>query len=499
VAVFQCALQTITTGARNTARGNDWGGHQPRLTRTANGLFVVYPVTGGFSIARQQTNGSWTVVATATADDMPPSLVAQPDGTLHIFSIISGVGTLWSGLPSGNTLTLTPETIPNFPTSSDNFYAAMGIDASGNLAVVGPYETTAPSGYNWAYRTAAGTWTHGHAVIPYRCCYSYVFPVGGNIAIVDTTDVEWADHGYSVPAGHWSDYVFNELHYNLINVGTGAITVLYNYTEEPTVGFPQPYIGVADAYLDATGYMHVIYMLQDCASTAGVRTTLHLCLSAAGVVQYNTGLSLATGLFYGRIVQHGDGHFYLLVWSGLNSSGTTSILYDLGLDGNQTPTPVATMNLATNNLGYSGFFVSVQRGGGFLTNTIDAAFPTGDFASLLYIEAIITQAAGWIKNAAGGKLATLANQVTINNVAEVHPTFVSAEVGTVNATTVAVTFSEAVAAVGSDYLTGVTIKVNTVAATISSATRQANQAVVYYVLASAVVYGDTITWEYVAA
>jgi hypothetical protein len=79
------------------------------------------------------------------------------------------------------------------------------------------------------------------------------------------------------------------------------------------------------------------------------------------------------------------------------------------------------------------------------------------------------------------------------------PTFASAEVGTVGATTVAVTFSEAVTAVGNDYTSGVTITVNGSAATISSGTRQTNQALVYYVLSAPVVYGDTITWAYVAA
>ncbi len=50
-----------------------------------------------------------------------------------------------------------------------------------------------------------------------------------------------------------------------------------------------------------------------------------------------------------------------------------------------------------------------------------------------------------------------------------------------------------------DYANGVTIKVNGVAATISSAERQSDHAVVRYVLAEAVQAGDTVTWEYVAA
>lgn len=75
-----------------------------------------------------------------------------------------------------------------------------------------------------------------------------------------------------------------------------------------------------------------------------------------------------------------------------------------------------------------------------------------------------------------------------------YPAFSAAEVGTVNASTVAVTFSIDVSA--SDYAAGVTIKVNGSGATISSATRQANHAVVYYVISAAVANGDAVTWEY---
>jgi hypothetical protein len=75
----------------------------------------------------------------------------------------------------------------------------------------------------------------------------------------------------------------------------------------------------------------------------------------------------------------------------------------------------------------------------------------------------------------------------------------SAEIGTVNDTTVVVTFVEEVSAVGDDYSSGVTIKVNGASVTVSSGTRQANHAVVYYVITPAVIFGDVVTWEYVAA
>src|SRR3970040_1067203 len=75
------------------------------------------------------------------------------------------------------------------------------------------------------------------------------------------------------------------------------------------------------------------------------------------------------------------------------------------------------------------------------------------------------------------------------------PLYSSSEIGTVNGYTVVVTFDMNISA--SNYATGVTIKENGVATTITSATRQANHAVVHYEIpipwhGS----GDVITWEY---
>lgn len=83
----------------------------------------------------------------------------------------------------------------------------------------------------------------------------------------------------------------------------------------------------------------------------------------------------------------------------------------------------------------------------------------------------------------------------VNEPAAVAPQFSSAEIGNVNASTVVVTFDQDVTA--SNYATGVTIKVGGVSQTISSATRQANHAVVHYVIP--VLWhgsGDSVTWEY---
>jgi hypothetical protein len=81
-----------------------------------------------------------------------------------------------------------------------------------------------------------------------------------------------------------------------------------------------------------------------------------------------------------------------------------------------------------------------------------------------------------------------------NGTAGVLPEFVSAEVGTVDDVTVVLTLNEDV--VASDYALGFTIKKNDVEQTISSATRQTDHAVIYFVLADAVEEGDSVNIEY---
>ncbi len=76
------------------------------------------------------------------------------------------------------------------------------------------------------------------------------------------------------------------------------------------------------------------------------------------------------------------------------------------------------------------------------------------------------------------------------------PDFSTTEEGNVTDSTLVVTFTEAVNSETSDYATGVTIKINAVPVTISSGTRQANQAVVHYVITPIADANDVITFEY---
>ena len=72
--------------------------------------------------------------------------------------------------------------------------------------------------------------------------------------------------------------------------------------------------------------------------------------------------------------------------------------------------------------------------------------------------------------------------------------YAAGHVGDVGTTTVEVHFTANVNA--TDYAAGVTIKVNSVAQTINSATRQADHSQVFYVILAAADVDDVITFEY---
>lgn len=78
----------------------------------------------------------------------------------------------------------------------------------------------------------------------------------------------------------------------------------------------------------------------------------------------------------------------------------------------------------------------------------------------------------------------------------VAPQFASAEIGNVDNLTIVVTFDMDVSAAGDDYLTGVVVNVNGLLTVTSSGTRQANHAIVHYVITTPVANGDTVTWNY---
>jgi hypothetical protein len=86
----------------------------------------------------------------------------------------------------------------------------------------------------------------------------------------------------------------------------------------------------------------------------------------------------------------------------------------------------------------------------------------------------------------------ISNSITVTDV----PSVVSMEVGTVNATTLVITFLDDVTS--EDFTDGWTFKINNVAASISAAEQQTDHKVVHLTV-DAVAFGDTVTLAYAQA
>ena len=149
--------------------------------------------------------------------------------------------------------------------------------------------------------------------------------------------------------------------------------------------------------------------------------------------------------------------------------------------------------------------VTIKKNGS--TQTISSATRQSDHTVVRYVlsaPADANDTVTWEYAKADGTLASefdgtvledVSAQAVVDNIAAVPPQYSSAEIGTVNDTTVAVTFTTKVSAAGNDFSTGVIIKVNTVSKSISTGTRQTDHHIVYYVI-PAVDANDVVTVEY---
>ena len=94
----------------------------------------------------------------------------------------------------------------------------------------------------------------------------------------------------------------------------------------------------------------------------------------------------------------------------------------------------------------------------------------------------------------GSLLGNVTAKTATNTVAGVAPTFVSAEIGTIGAGTIDVTFS--VNVFSGNYVTGTSVTINTGSVGIVSGVRQADHKIIRYVLASPAVNGDEVRWSF---
>ena len=317
----QLSQSSIEIVANNTASGdggNAWGGHQTRIVHTVDGVFTAY-TTGNeylnrsWQLALREEDGTWKIIATGISGREPVNLLASPDGTLHIIGWPNGIGTMWSGKPQGNQISMNEEIIPGVA-NGDWPYNSAGIDASGDICVLSSVGGDTPDGqFKWAcLLSGSKIWIYHKTLLDYRFCYTYVFPnPDGSLSLVSTRDVRWNALGYQKPAGLF-DYVSNAFGFwRTDDITTGRLKRVFQVEEKPTDQFNDPHLGgQLDAYFDTNNNMHIIYRVSG-SSTNGASIIREAVLAKDGTLINDIQLPSDIGDFP-RIFQNTKGDFSLL-------------------------------------------------------------------------------------------------------------------------------------------------------------------------------------------
>jgi hypothetical protein len=338
------ARQTgIEVVAVDAATVNPKGGDQTRIVRTQDGVFTAYIVEGGgefrheWRLARRQPGGTWEVIAQGDAGTFPVSLLASPDGTLHVIGWSHGIGMIWSGRPRDETLTMRAPIIPG-AVQGDYPYPSAGIDASGNLCVLTRRDDPAATGQlpapelRCSYYPASRSQWVTHTYYPaYAYTYSYVFPgPDGHVAVVSTRDCGRALLGIAQPPGT-PPWIFNAfMYWSAAMMSSDPFRILSFAKELPTARFVDPWLKIHEAYLDTKERMHIVYSRFG-ETTAGRSQYRHRIVSSSGVTLFDEELPQEAGQQC-RVFQDRQERFYLL--------GQTGLLYPMDSEGQRLGAPM---------------------------------------------------------------------------------------------------------------------------------------------------------------
>ncbi|MFH1227488.1 MAG: hypothetical protein V1701_06250 [Planctomycetota bacterium] len=386
----QTHIEVVTN---NASVFNPKGGNQTRIVRTQNGVFTAYIVeaNGDFGhqwrLAKRQSDGAWAVIAQGDAGTFPVSLLASPDGTLHVIGWSNGTGMIWSGKPKDGALTMTSAIIPDVA-KGDYPYPSAGIDAVGNICVFSSLQDlpdplikgkfTKPE-LKWAcYLPSQSRWVTGNYKHDYRYTYSYAFPgPDGQISAVSTRDCPRKFLGIVQPPGS-PPWVFNAfMYWRSDDSSPEKIKILSCAEEMPTDRYPDPWLKIHEAYLDTKDRMHIIYS-RNGDTTGGKPQTRHRIVPATGPDLFDEELPKQAGQFC-RIFQDSKERFYLL--------GASGLLYPMDPEGRGLGNPMK-LDLQGHELLHGEvqgmYALSVPRTGTPLSDIMDVGYPADNCKSWFY-------------------------------------------------------------------------------------------------------------------
>ena len=393
-------FEIVTDSAVTGDGGNAWGGHQCRIVRTDDGVFTAYTVEGGGYLERewhvvQRTTSGWTMIAQGVAGREPVNLLAGPEGTLYVIGWPEGNARMWTLKREGEVWNVNHGAIGGqlkgyWP------YNSAGISRTGNVCVISSEGGSEPDGsfYLSYFNTAQQLWTNKKFYLPFRYCYTYVFPLSdGSVSLVSTRDVKWEALGYTKPDGA-GDYVFNAFRYWHTEAPDAPLESMVFVEEPPTAEFPLVICNAQkDAYIDTKENVHVVYAKYG-LSTGGVYQNRHALYNKQGENIYDGPLPVKAG-GYSRIFQDVNERLFLL--------GDTGRIYLLAEDG-YTITDSVDFDLQGYQVEYSGFGISAPRTGTPLNTVLDVVFPTNGGKDWIYFSIQIDDLFPWTGIDPGGEI-----------------------------------------------------------------------------------------------
>ena len=369
--------------------GDAWGGNQPRIVRTEDGVFTTYITPGAdwekqWNLARRNEQGGWDVIAQGGENNLrnPVHLTAEPDGTLHILGWPDGTGKMYSGSPNDfEQGQFSTTSVPGMPTGHYWPYTACGTDLETGDLVMVLSDGEQPGYLRTAYYHAdTAQWSTRVTEIPERHCYGYVFPDDGALSIVETRDVGWEVMGYTKPPGHQMNQVFNAWRYwQTDDFDTSDLTELAYEVLEPN--YPGQLVNKSaqqDAYIDTAGRLHVLYWETTDPNESPWARPRHAVLEPDGTIIADVELPYDNNTSRYRIFEDASGRFWLIDCDGK--------LYPAGTDGLTLGNPIQ-LDLGGFTVQYQGYAIALPRTGTPLSNTVDITFHSGsDMSELVYVQ-----------------------------------------------------------------------------------------------------------------
>ncbi len=379
------SVEVITKEAAFVQDGvqNAWGGHQPRVVRTNDGVFTAYivtktPDTCEWRLAHRKGDGTWPVIATGPCKNEAVNLLATPDGTLHVIAW-NGVELIDNvGVPQGSEITMKASLI-EIPQGAWA-YGAAGASERGDLCISASEGGNDEHGRILLVHRPHGSdqWTSSVLETHFRHCYTYLHPLAnGGLVFSSSRDTLWTSLTDPLLPKNAEGYAFNAFTlWKTDNLASTPTTELYHDEEPPVSGYIYPSLNPQiDSYLDTEGRVHLIY-LKECKSTNGTMQVRHRIVSAEGKMEHDAELPECAARF-NRMLQDDAGDYYLL-----SSNGFLLPMSDRGTK----PGEPIKLELGDHKVAYSGFSITAPRTGTARSDILDVVFTDQTPGSWLYLE-----------------------------------------------------------------------------------------------------------------